>query len=104
MALPGFNAELSLLPATTSYRGRAIFSGPSTGTVAPQRFDATFAFERLGRPWWFGFPMTCCGYSTLLHRYVCTTQLVSPFERCQCHRDYFGHPLILCRPPVISQG
>lgn len=103
MAFPGFNAERSLLPATTGYRNRTLFTGHVTGTVSLQQFDFAFASERFGYPWRFGIPITCCGYSTILHRFVCTTHFVSPFEQCQCQHDYFGHPFITCRPPVLSQ-
>ena len=96
MNMPGFDAESSLGPAFGIYRGKAVFGGLGMGEVSLQQFGAS---SFLGR---FGVPMTCCGYSTWLHRFVCTTRIVSPLEQCACQRGAFGHPVIICRPPVFS--
>ena len=97
MSLPEFHAEAALGPATGRYAGAAVFGASAAGAVSPmQQFEAT-AFP--GR---FGFKMRCCGFSTWLRRFVCTERVVSPFEQCECTRDYVGHPVILCRPPVLS--
>ncbi len=96
MNMPKFNAESSLGPSMATYQGKAIFSRAGSGEVSLQQFGAS-SFK--GR---FGMTMRCCGYSTVLHRFVCTSQDVSPLEQCQCQRDFFGHPVIICRPPVIS--
>jgi hypothetical protein len=96
MNMPGFDAESSLGPTMGVYRGKAGFGGVGMGDVSMQQLG-TASF--LGG---FGITRTCCGYSTLLHRFVCTTRIVSPLEQCECRRDFFGHPVILCRPPVLS--
>lgn len=96
MRIPGFSAELTLKPATSIYRAR-IGTRPLRGGVLMQQF---FTSSLLGR---LGFSMTCCGYSKIYKRFICTTQPVSPFENCRCETDYFGHPLILCKPPVIGR-
>jgi hypothetical protein len=96
MNMPGFDAESSLGLTMGIYRGEAGFGGSGMGEVSMQQFD-TSSF--LGR---FGVTMRCCGYSTWLHRFVCTTRIVSPLEQCECQQDFFGHPVIICRPPVLS--
>lgn len=96
MNIPGFNADLSLGPTMGIYRGNAAFGGSGRGEVSMQQFGAS---SFLGR---FGVTKRCCGYSTWLHRFVCTTRIVSPLEQCECQRDFFGHPVIICHPPVLS--
>jgi len=96
MNMPGFDAESSLGPTTGIYRGKAVFGRLGAGEVSLQQFGAS---SFLGR---FGVTKRCCGYSTLLHRFVCATRIVSPLEQCECQRDFFGHPVIICRPPVFS--
>jgi hypothetical protein len=96
MNTPGFDAESSLGPTMGIYRRKAVFGGLGMGEVSLQQFGAS---SFLGR---FGVTMRCCGYSTWLHRFVCTTRIVSPLEQCECQRDFFGHPIIICRPPVFS--
>lgn len=98
MNMPGFGAEASLGPAAGTYRGRTIRGGSGTGDVSMQFFGASSFASR------FGFTIKCCGYSTLLRRFVCTSRSVSPLENCECQQDIFGHPLIFCRPPVASLG
>lgn len=95
MNIPGFNAEFCLGPASPIYRAKKMFGG-SQGEVLMQQLSATPFLGRLD------LTMRCCGYSTLLRRFVCTTRSVSPLEHCECRRDYFGHPLIICRPPVAT--
>lgn len=99
MNMPGFNAESSLDPTMGIYghiSGKVGFGGSCMSEVSMQQFD-TSSF--LGR---FGVTMRCCGYSTLLHRFVCTTRIVSPFEQCECDQNFIGHPVIICRPPVLQ--
>lgn len=96
MNMPGFNAELSLELTAGTY-GWNINIGRSTkNEVFMQQF---------GTPSFPGslFTMRCCGYSTILNRFVCTTKNVSPLEQCECQRNSFG-PVIICRPPVLSRG
>lgn len=96
MNLPQLNAEASLAPTTGRYRGKALLGRLGTGEVTLQQFGAS---SLLGH---HGVAMRCCGYSALLHRYVCITRTVPPAEQCACRQDYFGHPVIICRPPVLS--
>jgi hypothetical protein len=101
MNMPGFDAESSLGPTIGTYRGRAVFGGLGTSEVSMSQFDISSLNPSLKTRFW-RFTMTCCGYSTLLHRIVCTTSDVSPFEQCECQRGYYGDPVIICRPPVFS--
>lgn len=89
MTLPQFSAEASLGPACGVYRGVAISDG-AAAAVSPAQFQV------------FGFPMRCCGYSTLLHRFICVTRNVRPWENCRCEQGYFGDPVILCKPLVAT--
>jgi hypothetical protein len=98
MTMPGFNADSSLGPTLGTYRRKTVFGRLGTGEVSLQQFGASSFLER------FGVTMRCCGYSTWLHRFVCTTRIVSPLEQCECRRDFLGHPVIICRPPVLSPG
>lgn len=93
MNIPGFDAESSLGPTMGIYRGKAVFGRFGTVAVSMQQFG-TF-------PGGFGETMRCCGYSSLLHRFVCITRTVSPLEQCECRRNSFG-PYIICRPPIAS--
>lgn len=95
--MPGFDAESSLGPTTGIYRGRAVFGRLGTGKVSLQQFGASSFLDG------FNETKTCCGYSTLSNRFVCTTQIVSPLEQCECQRGFFGDPIIICRPPVLSR-
>lgn len=97
MNMPGFNAESALGPTMSIYQGMVGGSGASKDEVSMQQLGASSIPGR------FGATMRCCGYSTLLRRFVCTTQTVSPFEQCECLRTPFG-PIILCQPPVFSPG
>lgn len=96
MNIPGFTAEASLGPTIGIYRRKAVFGGVRMGEVSMQQFGAS---SFLGR---FGETMRCCGYSTWLHRFVCTMRIVLPLEQCECQQDFFGHPLIICSSPVLS--
>lgn len=95
MNMPGFDAESSLGPTMGLYRGKAFFGRLGTSEISMQQFG----LPPVGR---FGVTIRCCGYSTWLHRLVCTTRVVSPLEQCGCERDFFGHPVIICRPPVLA--
>lgn len=97
MNVPGFNAESSLGSSMGVYQKKAAFGGSGTSEVSMQQFGTSPLLDR------FGVQMRCCGYSTLLHRFVCTTRMVSPLEHCSCQNDFFGHPLITCRPPILSR-
>jgi hypothetical protein len=97
MNIPAFGAESSLGPTIGIYRGKAIFRRFGMGDVSLQQFGGS---SFLGR---FGETMKCCGYSRRLHRFVCTTHIVSRLEQCECQQDFFGHPIIVCRPPVFSR-
>ena len=99
MNMPGFHAEASLGPTTGTYRGRTAYSGSGKGDVSMQLFRASSFLSRFGR---FGVTIRCCGFSKVLHRFVCTTQTVSPFERCTCEVDALGHPFVICSPLVLS--
>jgi hypothetical protein len=90
MNLPQFSAEASLTPPSAVYRNNAIFGGATAASVSPAQFGIV------------GFPMRCCGYSTLLHRFFCVTRNVRPWENCRCEHGYFGDPVILCKPLVAT--
>lgn len=94
MNMPGFNAESSLSPTMGIYRGKARFGGSGMGEVAMQQLGIS---SFLGR---FGLTMRCCGYTRF--GFVCTTRIVSPLEQCECQRNFFGYPVIICRPPILS--
>jgi hypothetical protein len=103
MNLPGFAAESSLGPVTGIYRGKAVFGGSGRGEVSLQQFGASSVPGHLSPVRGFlDVTIRCCGYSTRLHQFVCTTHTVSPFEQCECQQDFFGHPVVICRPPVFS--
>lgn len=92
MTLPGFGAEASLGQARGIYRGAAI--GNAAGDVRPMT-----AGGALGP---FQWPvMRCCGWSSLLGRFVCVSRVRVPWEQCSCTRTPFG-PVILCRPIDLS--
>ena len=95
MNMPGFYAEASLDPTMGIYRGKASFGRSGMGEVAMQQLG-TSSF--LGR---FGLTMRCCGYA-FGFGFVCTTRIVSPLEGCECMQNFFGYPVIICRPPVLS--
>jgi hypothetical protein len=89
-ALPGFQAEASLGPPRGRYRATTDFGASRAGLSMQASPTAVWGFP----------PIRCCGYVPMLHRFVCTTRSASPLEQCRCTRDFFGFPIILCRPPV----
>lgn len=91
MTLPGFSAEASLERAHGVYRGAA--TGNASGDVRPMTVSAT-------GPWHWPV-MRCCGWSSLLGRFVCVSRVRVPWEQCSCTRTPFG-PVILCRPIDLS--
>ena len=93
MNMPQFNAEASLGPSIGTYYG-----GPGYGRADGTRIVPSQTFGRLDV-----FPlMRCCGYVPSLGRFVSTSRRAFPFENCQCRRDIFGYPIILCEGPVLS--
>jgi hypothetical protein len=96
MSMPGFNAESSLAPTLGTFRAIAAFDGAASAKISAQQL-ATSAFGR-----GFDQPMRCCGYSSLLGRYVCTVQWVSPLENCRCYRDGVLPPAIICSGPIVT--
>jgi hypothetical protein len=91
MNMPGFRAELSLPPASGSYRETTASGGRERGTVSPAQLAA-------GR---FQVTTRCCGFVAQLGRFVCTSREHPPWVQCRCHRTSFG-PVIICRDPVIG--
>lgn len=87
MNMPGFNAESSLGASMGIYRVNAVFGGSSgIGEVSMQQFGASLRG--------FSAAMKCCGWNTFLHRFLCTTRVVYPFQQCECVEG----PGIICRP------
>lgn len=92
MNIPQFNAEASLGPIMGIYRGKTVAGGPERSEISMQQFGGLSAI-------WYR--LECCGYSQLLHRFYCISQIVSVFDRCKCRRFPNG-PIILCDPLVIE--
>jgi hypothetical protein len=97
MNMPGFDAESSLGPAISMYRGKAIFDRSVTAEVLPvQDFLASPPLSQtLASPFLrstIGRTITCC----LVGRHPpCVTYVVPFFENCECQ---FGAPV--CTPFV----
>jgi hypothetical protein len=104
MSMPGFTAEASLGPSIGRYCGGTAFPrGSIAGDVVPAQFLAPMLSSIDLGSWLNRFPpMRCCRYVPILGRFVCVSQRVSPLEQCSCESDYFGFPIILCRPPVSA--
>ena len=97
--IPGFQAEASLKPHEGRYRATASFGVPgAAGGLSMQGFSMALG-RRLGLGIDLFPPIRCCGFVPMLGRFVCVTRRASPLEDCHCTQDYFGFPLILCRPP-----
>ena len=90
MSLPGFLAEASLRPASTTYRSAAAGRAP-TGLVSPAQVGHEV----------FLVTTRCCQYVPSFGRFVCTERRHPPFVQCTCHRLMFG-PVIICQDPVIG--
>ena len=87
MNMPRFTAEVSLYKTSQMYRG-AMQGSPTA--LTPSLGLGIDLFP----------PIRCCGFVPMLQRFVCVTRRASPLEQCRCTRDFFGFPVILCRPPV----
>jgi hypothetical protein len=94
MRLPSFAAEASLGQTRITYRGVAAFGANAAGPLSMQQFAGRI------NPW---PTFRCCGWSQLLHRFICTSRSVRPWEQCRCVRTSSG-PVILCDDIVIAQA
>ncbi len=102
MNMPGFTAENSVYNANGRYRAMADFGASSAVDGLSMQASPTVLTPSLGGIDRFP-PIRCCGFVPMWNRFVCVTRRASPFEQCQCKRDFFGFPIILCRPPVVTQ-
>lgn len=100
--IPGFQAESSLDRLWGSYRAPASFGASGAAVGLSMQAWPTALAPGLGLGIDLFPPIRCCGFVPILHRFVCTTRRASPLEQCSCTRDFFGFPIILCRPPVLS--
>jgi hypothetical protein len=96
--IPGFEAESSLDRPRGSYRATAGFGTSSAAGGLSMQASPTALTPGLGIDLFP--PIRCCGFVPMLQRFVCVTRRTSPLEQCRCTRDFFGFPIILCRPPV----
>jgi hypothetical protein len=96
--IPGFHAESSLNPPRGSYRATAGFGASGAAGGLSMQASPTALAPGLGIDLFP--PIRCCGFVPMLQRFVCVTRRASPLEQCRCTRDFFGFPVILCRPPV----
>lgn len=93
MTLPGFTAEAATTPASQPYG--FVGAGGGAGGLVPAAVGSRFP----------QFPLLrCCGYSQLLHRYVCTTRRQTPWETCRCERTPLGDPYFACSDNVFTPG
>jgi hypothetical protein len=90
MTFPGFTAEAATTPASQSYG--YVSAGGGAGGLVPAAVGFPFPLIR------------CCGYSQLLHRFVCVTRRQRPWESCQCQRTPLGDPFISCHDIVLTPG
>jgi hypothetical protein len=97
--IPGFQAEASLGPPRGSYRATAGLGASRAADGLSMQASPTALAPAQGLGVDLFPPIRCCGYVPTLHRFVCTTRRASPLEQCRCTRDFFGYPIILCRPP-----
>jgi hypothetical protein len=97
--VPGFQAEASLGPAWGRYRATAAFGAPrAAGGVSMQGWP-TAVTPSLGLGIDLFPPIRCCRFVPKWGRFFCVERRASPLEQCRCTQDFFGFPIILCRPP-----
>ena len=98
--IPGFQAESSLDPPQGIYRATAGFGASDAADCLSLQASPTALAPTLRRGIDLFPPIRCCGFVPMLQRFVCVTRPVRPLEQCRCMRDFFGFPIVLCRPPV----
>jgi hypothetical protein len=98
--IPGFHAESSLTPSRGSYRATAVSGASSAASGLSMQGWPTALTPSVGLGIDLFPPIRCCGFVPTLQRFVCVTRRASPLEQSRCTRDFFGFPVILCRPPV----
>ena len=98
--IPGFQAESSLDPPRGRYRATARFGASGAADGLSMQGSPTALAPGLGFRIDLFPPIRCCGFVPMWHRFFCIERRASPLEQCSCTQDFFGFPIILCRPPV----